>query len=38
MLAKRDELNYGRTGDGVLDSQERKRVTDLLEKFAKNHV
>ena len=38
VLAKRDELNYGRTGDGVLDSQERKRVTDLLEKFAKNHV
>ena len=38
VLAKRDELNYGRTGGGQLDEQERRRVVDLLDKFAKNHA
>ena len=38
VLAKRDELNYGRTGSGALDEQERRRVIDLLDKFAKNHA
>jgi hypothetical protein len=38
VLAKRDELAYGRTGGGVLDPQERSRVTQLLENFAKNHA
>lgn len=38
VLAKRDELAYGRTGGGTLDPQERGRVTQLLEKFAKNHA
>ena len=38
VLAKRDELNYGRTGGGALDEQERRRVVDLLDKFAKNHA
>lgn len=38
VLAKRDELAYGRTGAAALDPQERRRVTDLLEKFAKNHA
>ncbi len=38
VLAKRDELAYGRTGAGALDLQERNRVTQLLEKFAKNHA
>lgn len=38
VLAKRDELNYGRTGGGSLDEQERRRVVDLLDKFAKNHA
>lgn len=37
VLAKRDELSYGRTGGGSLDPEERRRVTDLLEKFAKHH-
>ncbi len=37
VLAKRDELAYGRGGGGVLDPQEQRRVADLLEKFAKNH-
>ena len=37
VLAKRDELHYGRTSGGALDPEERRRVTDLLEKFAKNH-
>jgi hypothetical protein len=36
-LAKRDELHYGRTSGDALDPEERRRVTDLLEKFAKNH-
>jgi len=38
VLAKRDELNYGRAGSGALDEQERRRVVDLLDKFAKNHA
>ena len=38
VLAKRDELNYGRTGSGPLDDQERRRIVDLLDKFAKNHA
>ncbi len=38
VLAKRDELAYGRTGGGALDPQERSRVTQLLENFAKNHA
>jgi len=38
VLAKRDELNYGRTGGGEFDEQERRRVVDLLDKFAKNHA
>ena len=38
VLAKRDELNYGRTGGGALDEQERRRVVDLLDKFAKNNA
>ncbi len=38
VLAKRDELAYGRTGGGALDPQERNRVTQLLENFAKNHA
>jgi len=37
VLAKRDELHYGRTSGGALDAEERRRVTDLLENFAKNH-
>ena len=37
VLAKRDELHYGRASGGALDPEERCRVTDLLEKFAKNH-
>lgn len=37
VLAKRDELHYGRASGGALDPEERRRVTDLLEKFAKNH-
>jgi hypothetical protein len=37
-LAKRDELNYGRTGGGPLDEQERRRIVALLDKFAKNHA
>lgn len=38
VLAKRDELAYGGSAAGMLDPQERRRVTDLLEKFAKNHA
>jgi hypothetical protein len=38
VLAKRDELNYGRTGGGPLDEQERRRIVALLDKFAKNHA
>ena len=38
VFAKRDELNYGRTGGAALDAEERRRVTELLEKFAKNHA
>ncbi len=38
VLAKRDELAYGGGGAGALDPQERRRVDDLLENFAKNHA
>ena len=38
VLAKRDELAYGRAGGGALAPEERRRVTDLLDKFAKNHA
>lgn len=38
VLARRDELKYGGGGGGALDSGERRRVTDLLEKFSSNHV
>lgn len=38
VLAKRDELAYGGGGAGALDPQERRRVADLLENFAKNHA
>lgn len=38
VLAKRDEMNYGGGGDGPIDAAERKHVSALLEKFAKNHA
>ena len=37
VLAKRDELQYGRTSGSALDPEERRRVTGLLEKLAKHH-
>jgi hypothetical protein len=35
VLAKRDEMNYGGGGDGVLAPAERQRVTSILDDFAK---
>lgn len=35
VLAKRDEMNYGGGGDGVLAPVERQRVTSVLDDFAK---
>jgi hypothetical protein len=38
VLARRDELTYGGGGGSALDPIERRRVAELLEKFAKNHA
>jgi hypothetical protein len=38
VLARRDELTYGGDGGSALDPIERRRVAELLEKFAKNHA
>ena len=38
VLARRDEMKYGGAGSGDLDPAERRRVTELLDKFAAHHV
>jgi hypothetical protein len=38
VLACRDELTYGGGGGGALDPIERRRVAELLEKFARYHA
>lgn len=38
LLARRDELRYGGEGDGPLPDAERRRITELLQKFSSTHV
>lgn len=38
VLGRRDELRYGGEGDGALAETERRRITDLLQKFSSSNA